>query len=561
MSPSHLPETTNPPPHKRYQDPQKSKWIGRNGRVGALLAGGLALLWLLLRTGSKPSRLTYPCQQAALSTASLTFGAALTLVLLAIRRQALAWLRRPAGVAVLIFVFLGTAGIGGYYAAQADPAPPRLAPPPDYRARVYTVADCPRDPQGTHFVGLEMLLRLMGRDGLKFYRSATPSLTSGPAGLIAADDVVLIKINYQWDQRGGTNTDLLRGLLQCLLDHPDAFTGDVVVCENAQFASTQNFNRSQNNAQDPGLSPQDVISGFRQQGFRVSLYDWTNVRFNSVSEYSQGDMNDGYIVLAYDPQVQGRVSYPKFRSADGRYISLKHGVWDPQHGTYDQAHLKFINLPVLKSHSIYGITACMKDYMGVVTRELSTNSHAGIRYGILGAHLAETRLADLNILDCLWINAIPNNGPSTSYGVATRRDTLLASTDPIAADMWAALNILTPAFIANGYPRPWPTADPLDPGSAFRTYLDNSMSRLLAANHQVTNDPAMIDALAVVHGDLNCDGFVDNEDVDPFVLALLSPSRYAAAWPECDRLRADCNHDGFVDNEDVDPFVALLTHR
>lgn len=60
-------------------------------------------------------------------------------------------------------------------------------------------------------------------------------------------------------------------------------------------------------------------------------------------------------------------------------------------------------------------------------------------------------------------------------------------------------------------------------------------------------------------GDLNCDGVVDNEDIDPFVLAITDPLAYQAAWPNCDLLNGDINGDGLVDNEDIDPFVALLT--
>jgi hypothetical protein len=59
-------------------------------------------------------------------------------------------------------------------------------------------------------------------------------------------------------------------------------------------------------------------------------------------------------------------------------------------------------------------------------------------------------------------------------------------------------------------------------------------------------------------GDLNCDGLVNPFDIDPFVLALVDPSAYAAAFPDCDWLRADCDRDGLVNPFDIDPFVALL---
>jgi hypothetical protein len=59
-------------------------------------------------------------------------------------------------------------------------------------------------------------------------------------------------------------------------------------------------------------------------------------------------------------------------------------------------------------------------------------------------------------------------------------------------------------------------------------------------------------------GDANCDGAVDFDDIDPFVLALSSPASYALQHPDCERLQADCDQDGDVDFDDIDPFVGLL---
>ena len=60
-------------------------------------------------------------------------------------------------------------------------------------------------------------------------------------------------------------------------------------------------------------------------------------------------------------------------------------------------------------------------------------------------------------------------------------------------------------------------------------------------------------------GDLNCDGAVNNGDIDPFVLALTDPGGYAAAYPDCEVNLADINDDGFINNGDIDAFIALLT--
>jgi hypothetical protein len=64
----------------------------------------------------------------------------------------------------------------------------------------------------------------------------------------------------------------------------------------------------------------------------------------------------------------------------------------------------------------------------------------------------------------------------------------------------------------------------------------------------------------VLHpGDLNCDGIVDFDDINPFVLALSDPAGYANAYPECYLLNGDCNGDGAVNFDDIDPFVAILS--
>jgi len=98
----------------------------------------------------------------------------------------------------------------------------------------------------------------------------------------------------------------------------------------------------------------------------------------------------------------------------------------------------------------------VKNYMGLVTSEQGTNAHAGVGYGLLGAVIAEVQPADLNILDCTWINANPTDGPWTAYDDATRADQIVASRDPVAADIWGVKNILIPGFVANGYSRRGP---------------------------------------------------------------------------------------------------------
>jgi len=59
-------------------------------------------------------------------------------------------------------------------------------------------------------------------------------------------------------------------------------------------------------------------------------------------------------------------------------------------------------------------------------------------------------------------------------------------------------------------------------------------------------------------GDLDCDGDVDFDDINPFVLALSGEAAYNAQYPDCDWLNADCDLDADVDFDDINAFVDLL---
>ncbi|MGE0479778.1 MAG: beta strand repeat-containing protein, partial [Phycisphaerae bacterium] len=59
-------------------------------------------------------------------------------------------------------------------------------------------------------------------------------------------------------------------------------------------------------------------------------------------------------------------------------------------------------------------------------------------------------------------------------------------------------------------------------------------------------------------GDLDCNGMVNNFDINPFVLAIADPAAYALMYPGCDLNRADINGDGLVNNFDINGFVDCI---
>jgi hypothetical protein len=89
------------------------------------------------------------------------------------------------------------------------------------------------------------------------------------------------------------------------------------------------------------------------------------------------------------------------------------------------------------------------------------------------------------------------------------------------------------------------TVNDTDPGSVLESLVDDFTIQVLTCE----------DALL---GDLDCDGWVDSDDIGPFVLAMIDPAGYAEQFPDCNLSRADGNGDTLVDGRDVQSFVEAL---
>lgn len=341
---------------------------------------------------------------------------------------------------------------------------------------------------------INTLIDHMGLHGLFFYQSNETGSNQAPDGLIARNDVVLLKINSQWSERGGTNTDVLKELIQAIVDHPDGFIGEIIVADNGQGFGSLNWN--DNNAEDQDQSAQDVVNLFSAE-YNVSTYDWQPIRGSQVDEFLEGDTTSGYVVYAAaDPETGIYVSYPKFTTIFGTGISFRWGIWN---GTWYEDRLKVINMPILKSHLIYGVTASVKNYMGMQSEGLNgglANGHATVATGGMGTLMVETGLPTLNVLDAIWVNANPypssSTGPPTSYEEATRVNVLMAGEDPVALDYWASKHVLVPAAESIGYS----DIHTLDPDNnqrsglaeAFGVYLGLTRDELQRGGYNVTTD-------------------------------------------------------------------------
>jgi len=455
-----------------------------------LVLGAGSLSWLLLRSGTNPRRLAYPCQQAALISASGFAGYLASLTGAAHCYHRLRRGASPVVLGVFAVVLLLIASLAGSQ-ASLTPAYASLATLPAWTSSsavsdVFVVADVPTPEcsldggrlPGTapcnspgyalRDAGVDALVNEMESQGDYFYQTA-----SHPQGIVGANDVVVIKINDQWGGQGNgdgrgrlsTNTDLLKGVIWRVLQHPDGFTGEVVVVENTQDVNSE-WNTTPANAEDQNQTYQDVVSAFQSLGLAVSLYAWDSLNDSRISggevgsdgyptgEYATGNMNDAYILLE-DPAGTGHneLSYPKFRTANGTYVSMRYGVWDGS--GYDADRLTFLNLPVLKKHGMASATIAWKNLIGFVTI-----AGAGQRfgswdamhdffwgytggpnrsYGLLGREMALIRAPDLNIVDAIWVATDDNTS-----GNAVRENVILASTDPFAVDWYSSEYVLRP---------------------------------------------------------------------------------------------------------------------
>ncbi|MCK6456605.1 MAG: dockerin type I domain-containing protein, partial [Phycisphaerae bacterium] len=79
------------------------------------------------------------------------------------------------------------------------------------------------------------------------------------------------------------------------------------------------------------------------------------------------------------------------------------------------------------------------------------------------------------------------------------------------------------------------------------------------ARFAVTYNPTNVTIRCIAApGDVNCDSAVDSLDVGAFVIALVNPPAFQAAYPGCDMFKADMNGDGQVDGRDIALFLSLL---
>lgn len=82
--------------------------------------------------------------------------------------------------------------------------------------------------------------------------------------------------------------------------------------------------------------------------------------------------------------------------------------------------------------------------------------------------------------------------------------------------------------------------------------------RVIAPTADVSYALAWLTSMELVIGDMNLDGIVDFEDIDPFVLGLNDPNAYVTTYGVAPNLHGDIDGDGDQDFDDIGGFAAML---
>lgn len=417
---------------------------------GPWIIGFLAFLWILLRSGTNPKRLSYPCQKA-----TMPFAVNWLLAVIAFFGGSLL-LRKYAkfcGVAIFAVGVIwftatlpqltrsGTGSLGSLPVWEVtdpvstvfvmDSIPPTTG---SLSAGDSTIPDeyLP-DP------AIDTMLMMMQEKDIFLHKTV-----AHPHGIVGSDNIVIIKGNFQWTSRNTTSTDRIKGLIWQILNHPDGFSGEILVCDNTHGVGT-GINDQDNNSEDIAQSIPDVVNTFYAKGYPVYCVDWTSIWDVVASEYSEGDYNDGYVY-----ETDTKISYPKFRSpSEDYYISLRYGIWDSLSAEYDSSRLCIIDFPVLKAHMMAGATVAVKNWIGMLTTAYWNDRYGSWNdmhyvyfwgtYALVGRVMAVT-FPRLVIVDAAWTSTYNAN----SLDWLENTGMLVASTDPVAASWYAAKFILTP---------------------------------------------------------------------------------------------------------------------
>jgi uncharacterized protein (DUF362 family) len=140
-------------------------------------------------------------------------------------------------------------------------------------------------------------------------------------------------------------------------------------------------------------------------------------------------------ILAAAQEAGAEVVIPEESSYRRVLVSERLGVWDIVEPFV--VATKIINVPVAKYHSLIGLSAGMKNWLGI-TNKLRLNFHNDLQLSI--AELAALMRPTLTMVDAtrMMMSGGPEGGSPDDVKPV---NALVASLDPVAADAWAWLQL------------------------------------------------------------------------------------------------------------------------
>lgn len=340
-------------------------------------------------------------------------------------------------------------------------------------------------------------------------------MMGGIGEVIEPGDIVLLKPNAQWWNQGTTNTNAMKAFIQMVLEMPD-FRGEIIIADNHHFPEhdSRGWTTELRNG-DYNLN--ELIKYFQKEGYRnVTKYHWHDGG-PSIPGFWGGAENgrvvkgpeegDGYVwrknlVYTAPSGRQSMMSYPVFTSQfSGITIDFLRGPW--KDGRYlKKRKMKFINFSGLNHHGSTGVTASIKNYLGICDMTCGhrgkkpqgfynfhfvggSNLHWRLKRvlekfgwkdyltaigGCVGYFMKNVRIADLNVITAEWVGY----GSKSDSNFRARTRTILASVDPVALDYTATREVLMPATYENARGSKFMmTNNPDEKESPFRQFLQS----------------------------------------------------------------------------------------
>jgi len=283
-------------------------------------------------------------------------------------------------------------------------------------------------------------------------------MMGGISTIIDQDDVVVIKGNGQWPNRGYTHTGCIKAVIDEILAIPH-YSGEIFICDNVQEYGSSGefgFDATISNRTDnwPDHNWNSLAAAYRTAGKPVTSKKW----ITSTGTISGPADGEGWIRDFFDFHGnQAYLSYPIFASSlvPGRMIDMKNGVWE--HGAYTGRKVKAIFMPTLNNHSDYaGVTSAIKSFFGATeihdaiggtfsgARNIHTATYSQGSNGATYAGELAARYITKMYSPVLYITAAMFSGHVSRWDPAKETKTVLACTNPATLDYIACREVISP---------------------------------------------------------------------------------------------------------------------